>query len=508
MAGPGTYGSPVGAGRLRGDHTTYAVVAAATVLVVALRLPFLRDLPYTDEGGLLVVARHWHSGGPFLYGDVFVDRPPLLLVFFRVCAALGGILPVRAFGLGLVVVAVAAAFWAGSILAGRRGACTAAVVTAALLADTALGSREVNAETVALPLTLLASACFLESVRRSPGVHRRWLVGGGFLAVCALLVKQNLADALLFGLALVIGSALAGGRRRDATSGVRWLVLGAAAPLMATLVWAVTATPGLPTLGYTLYGFRIEGSQTLLAGRTAAEGVRLDLLLRASVVSGLIPLVVASLWLLRRSLVRDPVCVALLVMLGSGVVGVMGGGYYWTHYLLGLVPVTAMLTARAAGAADRPRLLAVLVAATVVASLVSTTSALRSRTPAAETWVGGTAAWMKSLQRPGDSMIVLYGEAALYDATRLRPAYPYIWTLPMRVRDPRLTALRALLSGPRAPTFVLTPSPLDAWNIDPEGHTRQVIDRFYRQVAEVCGSPVYLRRGVDRRVPPSRSGCG
>jgi len=144
----------------------------------------------------------------------------------------------------------------------------------------------------------------------------------------------------------------------------------------------------------------------------------------------------------------------------------------------------------------------------VVSSLVSTTSALRSRTPATETWVGGTAAWMKSLQRPGDSMVVLYGEAALYDATRLRPAYPYIWTLPMRVRDPRLTALRALLSGPRAPTFVLTPSPLNAWNIDPEGHTQHVIDRYYRQVADVCGSPVYVRRGVDRRVPPPTSGCG
>lgn len=508
MAGPGTYGSAVGASRLRGDHTTYAVVGAAMLFVVALRLLFLRDLPYTDEGGLLVVARQWHSGGPFLYGDLFVDRPPLLLVFFRACAALGGILPVRVLGIGLVVVAVAAAAWAGSVLAGRRGAGTAAVVTAALLADTVLGTREVNAETVGLPLTLLASACFLEGNRSSTGARRRWLVVGGFLAVCALMVKQNLADALVFGLALVLVSVLAGSRRRDAVTDLGWLLVGSAVPLLAMLVWAVTATPGLSALGYTLYGFRIQGGQALLAARTASQGIRLHALLRASVVSGLLPLLAASLWLLRRRLVRDPVGLALLVMLASATVGVAGGGYYWSHYLLGLVPVTVLLTARAAGATDRPRLLALLVAATVVSSLVSATTAFRSRTPAGETWVGGTAAWMKTLRRPGDSMVVLYGEASLYDATRLRPAYPYLWTLPMRVRDPRLTALRALLSGPDAPTFVLTPSPLDAWNIDPAGLTEHVIHRFYRRIADPCGSPVYLRRGVDRRLPPPTSGCG
>jgi hypothetical protein len=99
--------------------------------------------------------------------------------------------------------------------------------------------------------------------------------------------------------------------------------------------------------------------------------------------------------------------------------------------------------------------------------------------------------------------VVLYGEAALYDTTGLRPAYPYIWTLPMRVRDPDLADLRALLAGPDAPTFVLVPSPLDAWDIDPQARLQHTLDGHYRRIAEVCGSPVYLRNGVDRPVPPA-----
>jgi hypothetical protein len=42
-----------------------------------------------DEGGYLLVARQWRSGGEFIYGDYFLDRPPLLLLLFRL-AALGG----------------------------------------------------------------------------------------------------------------------------------------------------------------------------------------------------------------------------------------------------------------------------------------------------------------------------------------------------------------------------------------------------------------------------------
>jgi hypothetical protein len=50
-----------------------------TVLVgLLLRLPFTCRPAYPDEAGYLLVARHWRSGGPWLYGMLWVDRPPLL----------------------------------------------------------------------------------------------------------------------------------------------------------------------------------------------------------------------------------------------------------------------------------------------------------------------------------------------------------------------------------------------------------------------------------------------
>jgi hypothetical protein len=105
-------------------------------------------------------------------------------------------------------------------------------------------------------------------------------------------------------------------------------------------------------------------------------------------------------------------------------------------------------------------------------------------------------------------MVVLYGEAAVYETSGIHPAYPFLWTLPMRVLDPQLAHLRELLSGPEAPTFVLAPTPLDTWDIDPNGLAQRTLDQHYQQVATVCGTPVYLRNGVDRPIAPSPTGCG
>ena len=85
---------------VRAAWTTVLVTALAAAL---LRLCFLAVPVFPDEGGDLLVARHW-AAGPGLYGGVWVDRPPLLVGFWRLAAALGGIEAARI--LALVVVAV------------------------------------------------------------------------------------------------------------------------------------------------------------------------------------------------------------------------------------------------------------------------------------------------------------------------------------------------------------------------------------------------------------------
>ena len=79
-------------------HKAAPSTALAVLLAMVLRVPFVGDLPYPDEGGLLLVARHWHNGGPNLYGRLFVDRPPLLLRFWRTADLFGGIEPARLLG--------------------------------------------------------------------------------------------------------------------------------------------------------------------------------------------------------------------------------------------------------------------------------------------------------------------------------------------------------------------------------------------------------------------------
>jgi len=491
-------------------RATYVVVGAAVAVGVLLRVPFLHNGTYPDEGGMLVVAREWHTGGPYLYGDFFLARPPLIMAIFRLAGDLGGIFAVRVMGLGMVAIVVASAAWAGASLSGRRGAVTAAAVSAAFLTNPMLGSHEVDAETVGLPFGMTAVACLLAAYHRPRGSPARaWLlVAGGALAVGALLAKQNLADSLAFGVVLVVGSALAEKKdRRRALTDVGWLGLGIAVPVVATLVWAATASVGVHELGYELYGFRAQGGQAVFTQPTSAQNERLDTLVQASIRSGLVLVVLASLWLLRRRFWRDPVTLALLAMLVTALVGVAGGGQYWIHYALGMVPVTALLAAYAVGKVAAPRLLGALVASCVVISGWHVFTAWQDRRPTDQSWVGGTTVWLDQVKRPGDSMVVLFGQAAIYETSRIHPAYPFMWSLPMRVLDPELADLRGLLSGADAPTFVLAPTPLDAWDLDPQGLVQQTLDQHYQRVATVCGTPVYLRDGLERPAVPPPTSC-
>ena len=473
------------------------IALLAGSLAVALRVPFVHHPPYADEGGLLVVASHWHAGGPYLYGRLFVDRPPLLLAFFRLAVAMGGVLPLRVLGLLLVLASVGLAARAGWRLAATRGAVVAAVTTAALLADPRLGTQEVDAETVGLPLVLLAAVLALEACGRSSARARPWLLAGaGAAGSAAVLVKQNLADGLAFAVVLLLASALASrsGVRR---TGVRlgWLTAGAAVPAGVALAWSAGST-GAGGLWYALYGFRLAASSALFGTSSPAQSARLEELLRSASTSGMVLLLVLALAVLLRRRRLDATVASLLAMLAVELVGVAGGGYYWPHYLVGLVPGTALLVARAAGRLRRMWMIGAAVALTVVSTGYDVAVDAASPTAYDRTEVGALTTWLDHAKRPGDSAVVLYGDASLYETTRLRPAYPYLWTLPQRVLDPFLHRLVRTLDGSRGPTYVVVRMPLDAWGQDPHGHVQRALDRHYRVAAHVAGDTVYRRRDV------------
>jgi 4-amino-4-deoxy-L-arabinose transferase-like glycosyltransferase len=491
--------------------TPPGIVLSACMLAVGLRLPFVGLAPYTDEGGLLVVARHWHEGGHGLYGWLFVDRPPILLLYFQLAGTLGGITEVRLLALGLVAVIVASAGWAGLLLGGRRGAACAAFVAAALVADPALGTLEVNGETVGAPLTMLGCALLVRVYAGTPVrplVRATLLAAAGVAGVCALLVKQNLTDALVFGLVLTLASAT---RRtwRAALADLGWFVAGALVPTTTVLVWAQAESPGVADLWFTLFQFRIDALRVIAGQPTGAPEARLSLLLNASVVSGLLLVLVVSLWALRRRLwARDPLTLALSAMIAAETVGVLAGGSYWTHYLLGLVPGAALLAARAAGGLTRARLLSAAVGVAVVSSIVHTGGvAMASAPPSGDSQLGALDGWLNEASKKGDTGLVVYGDANIFATTRLHPEYPYLWTLPMRTLDPHLNRLVRLLDHRDAPTFVIQRMPPDSWGIDPHGRVDRALSVHYRLVGRACDIPVYLHDGLTRHVPTRPVHC-
>jgi hypothetical protein len=466
-------------------------------LAVLLRLPFLHDAPYADEGGLLVVADHWHTGGPFLYGSFFVDRPPVLLAFFRLAAVVGGLDALRLLGLVLVLASVTCAGRAGQLLGGTRGG----VAVAALLADPRIVAREIDAEMVGVPLVLLAALLALEALRRTaPATRTGLLVAAGTAGGTALLVKQNLVDGLVVAIVLVVGTAVgrAGERRTAGRAG--WVLLGAMVPLGSAVAWSTTST-GPHGLWYAMYGFRIAGSSSLFGSTSPAQLARLQELGRASLFSGMAVLLVVSLGVLLRRR-PDAVTIALVAMLATEVAGAAAGGYYWLHYLMGLVPATTLLAARAAGRVRRPLLVGVVVAATLASTVVAVVQDAWDRTPADRTEVGALASWLQHAARPGDSAVVLYGEASVFEATGLRPAYPFLWTLPQRVLDPHLTRLVHTLGHRAGPRFVVVRMPLDAWGQDPHGRVGRALTEHYRPAAHVGGDMIYVRRGRSTQNAP------
>ena len=63
--------------------------------------------------------------------------------------------------------------------------------------------------------------------------------------------------------------------------------------------------------------------------------------------------------------------------------------------------------------------------------------------------------------------MVAFGGANILRETGLRSPYPDLWSLPVRVHDPELDDLTALLAGPDRPTWlVVAGTSLGTWGVD------------------------------------------
>ena len=482
------------------DHPRRAL-AVALALATCLRLPFL-DLPLqSDEGGFLMVARQWYAHGSSLYGDQWVDRPPLNIAVFRLAEMLGGTpVTVRLIALGFSLVTVGAAWAAGYVISGPRGAAVAAIVAAALSSNASLDGVALTGEATAVAFVMVSCALVLAAKYSTTSPQRGVVLAliGGAAAACAFLVKQNFVDAGLFGAVLL-------GVKPHKTW--RLMVAGAvgmAVPLLATVVWARSDEgPGAWRLWHALFRFRRRAFDIVEDAASVAPLHRLGWLLAFFLISGMAllawQLVVACLRLPSRRSLR----IAVGVMFLYGVVGILAGASWWRHYLQGLVPVLALGAALAIKrAARRPwpqYAVGYTVVSAVVAALVVGVLAVRGSIPGADERVVGE--YLRQSSHDGDSVFVAYGSPNVIETAGLTTPYPYAWSLPMRGRDPHLRLLVATLQGDDAPTWLVQIGDFDWWGIDTPEFTRVRQER-YRVVATVCGHDIYLRRDVTRSLPP------
>jgi 4-amino-4-deoxy-L-arabinose transferase-like glycosyltransferase len=464
-----------------------AVVALSVVLAVVLRAPFFGTPLGVDEGGLAYVAQHWVRHGTSVYGDQWLDRPPLLVLLIRVAVSAGGDAGVRVLGAlaatALVVVVALLARAIGGARAGRYAAVAAAVLGSSI----ALQAVYTPAELLAAVPAAASVLCLILGLRSGrPG----FLVAAGALATSAALVKQSFLDAGLAGVVFLTACAV----RRPPGFRWAWVVAwaaGAALPALAVLAAAGTGYVGGRDLPYALVGFRVDALRTLAGSGDAAS--RFRGLAMPAAASGLV-VAIAFLPAGLRRLRGDPIVAATLVAwLVGGLVGVTGGGTYWSHYLIQIVPVSTVLFGIAI-AQMRPAFRVSFAPAAVILACVAAVGATayvaKHHPHAAERAVG---TYIRAHARPGDTQYVLYARANVLHYGGLPTPFPYDWSLMVRAARGARPALYRLLASPRRPTWLVTWQDDDRWRLDRGAIVDGLLRRHYRPAATVDGH-VILRR--------------
>lgn len=474
-------------------------LVAALLVVVAGRVAIFRWPIYPDEAGFYQVAEDlMDHGGPGLYGHYFVDRPPTLIWLYLTGAAADSVLLMRVLVGVLLMAFVALAWFTVRRLGGS--AAWAVAVAAALVISPEVGAESANGEAFAIPFVMAGLACVVQAERHRGSTALWWAFGAGFLGFVALTVKQNFADVFVFAVAVLLGLGLR--RLRTWPDIVRRLgagVAGAAVGAGITIGYALTTSAGIDGLWYAAVEFRPEANDVLAAGdRTGIDG-RIDSLTQNAWVAGLIPfglvlLIMAVMWRFRVSALSY----AIGALIAFETACVVLGGNFWPHYLMGLAPGLVL----AAGMWGRHWPVKIASAYVVVACLVSVPVSLRILAEDGPDQSRVVGEFVKASSEPGDTATVLFGKADLLLATGMRSPYQHLWSLPVRVLDPDLDKLTALLRSDRAPTWLVEAFPVHNWGLDPAGQVDAVIQEKYREVWSDCTDRVYLLRSVNRDLAP------
>jgi hypothetical protein len=472
-------------------------VIALGLVAAAAWLPVLWMSASPDESGYLLVASQWHDGGS-LYGDYWVDRPPLLLMIFSLAAAGGGLVALRLLGMVAVFLSVVLAGRVGRLVAPRDPAApmVAAATTTVFVANPLFGRGAVNGELLALPLVLTGLMALLQA--RAWSGHRDttllWAAAGA-AAAAAALVKQNFVEVFLVA-AVMLAVPAAGVRRARAGAA---FVSGAAAVLSAVLVFAASRGTDPMGLWNAVVSFRLDAGRVIDTAATEATPIRAGRLVVVLAFSGALPLLILGWRRLLRARTADGLDLRLVatVLVIWECMSIAAGGSYWLHYLMALVPGLVVVATLATESSEtqrvawqRSRARALGYAATVAVGALVWVAVFPVQTR------DGVTDYLVAHRRTGDTAVVAFGKPDILYRARMSSPYPLIWSLPVRVLDPQLRELARALASADRPTWLITGrAGLSGWGLDPSPQVWDVLERHYRPVAEIDGQVVYRTRG-------------
>lgn len=487
-------------------HSTALWIAAGVVVAMLLRAPWFDAALGRDEGGVAMVAREWGHAGPYAYGSLFLDRPPLLVELYRVFGA-DGATGIRVLGALAAACLVTTTTLLAVKLAGRRAAPYAAVIAALLASSFALKSVFTPAELLAAvpssaSVLLLVTALQAETRRRFA-----LYAASGALAATALLVKQSFGDALVAGAVAVLAAKLTGVTWRETTRRAAAYAGGVGAVAAALAAWAIATHTSAGSIYYALFGFRLDAVHALTSH---AFGPRLTRLESPVLESGLAVVVLIAIAAIVRVKKQPVTRAALGAWLVAAAAGVLLGGSYWPHYLIALASIAAV--GAAVALASHPRIAVVGVGAMAAAAIaVAGPAAVHDSADTSNLSAVTVGDYLRARAEPGATAYVLYADVNILYYSGLRPAFPYNWSLMMRAAPHAEAKLRSALASPRRPTWLVEWQHTKAFGLDRSGATKRLVATNYRRVATVCGHSLMLARGASARPIPaamaSESSC-
>jgi hypothetical protein len=482
-------GSPVVA---RGRPTALAVVVAVVGVAVLARIPLI-GLPLdSDEGGYALVAHRWAVGAPLYSLGAWVDRPPGLVLVFRLVDAVSySALAMRAaaaVAAAVLALAAAATAWA---LEGRRAGLVTGLVVGVVLAGPWLQGYQLNGEILAgaLAATAVAVACWW----RAGALATPWLVAAGALAAAAPLMKQSGFDGIVVVLAVAAAA-------RPARRPVLLALVGMAVPVGVTLALAVRG--GWGRWWYALVGSEAQLSALQPALRRVGSVLVSLALVQPDGFGLLVAAVLGAVLTWRRRRRTWPALVWLAAAVAGACLGPFGHPHYWVQAVAPAAVVAGLVVPRVPSLAPRTRaaVTAALAAAVVLplagqVFVVAHPAAERPGVLTTDRQVAANpavAAWLDAHTRPHDEVFAFAASAAVYVEARRDTAFPYLWYGDVQHVTGAIPLLRDWLGSPSGPAYVVLYQQPD--DVDPSGQLARILATRFRPVATAGGYQVLARR--------------